>query len=95
MINTPPPFKHPNIRIPITIPIKGSGFMDRRSGLPESYPSHEVKPVLLRLVHYEWCSLARPIALVGCDLPEYVCALDVSRHFCLPTGRCCSSTLLT
>ena len=33
MINKPPPFKGLNIRIPIIIPIKGSGFMNQGSGL--------------------------------------------------------------
>ena len=33
MINKPPPFKGLNIRIPITIPIKGRGFINHGSGL--------------------------------------------------------------
>ena len=35
MINQPPPFKDLNIRIPIIIPIKGSGFINHGSGLAE------------------------------------------------------------
>ena len=37
MMNTPPPFKGPNIRIPIRIPIKGKGFINQGLGL--GYPS--------------------------------------------------------
>ena len=33
MIDTPPPFKGRNIRIPIIIPIKGRGFVIQGSGL--------------------------------------------------------------
>ena len=33
MINKPPPFKGLNIRIPITIPIKGRGLINQGSGL--------------------------------------------------------------
>ena len=33
MINQPPPFKDLNIRIPITIPIMGRGFINHGSGL--------------------------------------------------------------
>ena len=33
MINKPPPFKGLNIRIPITTPIKGRGFINQGSGL--------------------------------------------------------------
>ena len=33
MINRPPPFKGLNIRIPITIPIKGTGAIDQGFGL--------------------------------------------------------------
>ena len=33
MINKPPPFQGLSIRIPIIIPIKGRGFINRGSGL--------------------------------------------------------------
>ena len=33
MINKPPPFKSLKIRIPIIIPIKGSGLINQGSGL--------------------------------------------------------------
>ena len=33
MINKPPPFKGLNIRIPIIIPVRGRGFINRRLGL--------------------------------------------------------------
>ena len=33
MINERPPFKGPNIRIPIVIPIKGRGFINQGCGL--------------------------------------------------------------
>ena len=33
LINTPPPFKDVNIRIPIIIPIKGRGFINLESTL--------------------------------------------------------------
>ena len=33
MINEPPPFKGPNIRFPIIIPIKGRGFINQGSTL--------------------------------------------------------------
>ena len=33
MINKPPPFKGLNIRIPIIIPIKGSGFINQGFGV--------------------------------------------------------------
>ena len=33
MINKPPPFKGLTLRIPITIPIKGGGFINRGSTL--------------------------------------------------------------
>ena len=33
MLNQPPPFKGPNNRIPIIIPIQGRGFINHGSGL--------------------------------------------------------------
>ena len=42
MINKPPPFKDLNIRIPIIIPIKGSGFLNHGSGL--DFKPKQLKP---------------------------------------------------
>ena len=59
MINTPPPFKGLNIRIPIITPIKGRGFINQGSGLDSeifffSYGLHEtVCKTKRRLRHIE------------------------------------------
>ena len=53
MINKPPPLKGLHIRIPITIPIKGKGFIDHGSGLPFWSTSGPEPPIALSPLLHE------------------------------------------
>ena len=50
MINKAPPFKGLNIRIPLIIPIKGRGFINRGSALGFRVSQHETPKEAKRLL---------------------------------------------